>query len=117
MGSSPWRLLYAFLLLSITNIHTIQTVSASVLAIDYGTDFTKVSLMKPGVPFDVVLNRDSKRKIASSVAWKGNERLFGADATNIVCPVLWFFIFCLDWRRHVATRELAGGHFPSKANA
>jgi hypoxia up-regulated 1 len=59
-------------------------VSASVLAIDYGTDFTKVSLMKPGVPFDVVLNKDSKRKIASSVAWKGEERLFGGDAINIV---------------------------------
>ncbi|CCA66452.1 related to glucose regulated stress protein, HSP70-like [Serendipita indica DSM 11827] len=58
-------------------------ISASVLAIDYGSDFTKVSLMKPGVPFDVVLNRDSKRKIASSVAWKGEERLFGADAVNI----------------------------------
>ncbi|PVF96398.1 actin-like ATPase domain-containing protein [Serendipita vermifera] len=39
--------------------------------------------MKPGVPFDVVLNKDSKRKIASSVAWKGEERLFGGDAVNI----------------------------------
>ncbi|KIM26563.1 hypothetical protein M408DRAFT_330520 [Serendipita vermifera MAFF 305830] len=60
-----------------------QIINASVLAIDYGADFTKVSLMKPGVPFDVVLNRDSKRKIASSVAWKGEERLFGSDAVNI----------------------------------
>jgi hypoxia up-regulated 1 len=59
-------------------------ISASVLAIDYGTDFTKVSLMKPGVPFDVVLNRDSKRKMSSSVAWKGEERLFGGDAVAIV---------------------------------
>lgn len=61
-----------------------QIIRASVLAIDYGADFTKVSLMKPGVPFDVVLDRDSKRKIASSVAWKGEERLFGSDAVNIV---------------------------------
>jgi len=52
--------------------------------------------MKPGVPFDVVLNRDSKRKIASSVAWKGEERLFGADAVNIVR--------CFSF---LATRELA----------
>jgi hypoxia up-regulated 1 len=75
-------------------------IRASVLAIDYGSDFTKVSLMKPGVPFDVVLNRDSKRKIASSVAWKGEERLFGSDAVGIVRT------FSLE--RHVATRELAG---------
>lgn len=54
------------------------------LAIDYGTDFIKASLMKPGVAFDVLLNRDSKRKIAASVAWKGDERLFGADALNVV---------------------------------
>ncbi len=41
--------------------------------------------MKPGMPFDVLLNKDSKRKIRSSVAWKNGERLFGQDAFNIVC--------------------------------
>lgn len=40
--------------------------------------------MKPGVPFDVLLNKDSKRKIQSSVGWKGHDRLFGSDAFNIV---------------------------------
>lgn len=40
--------------------------------------------MKPGLPFDVLLNKDSKRKIQSSVAWKGEERLFGSDAFNLV---------------------------------
>ncbi|KAI9432685.1 actin-like ATPase domain-containing protein [Lactarius indigo] len=39
--------------------------------------------MKPGMPFDVLLNKDSKRKIRSSVAWKNGERLFGQDAFNI----------------------------------
>ncbi|KAG8809977.1 lumenal Hsp70 protein, partial [Serendipita sp. 401] len=80
MSSKPAALqrLFLFLVLFFPTL-----ITASVLAIDYGTDFTKVSLMKPGMPFDVILNRDSKRKIASSVAWKGEERLFGADATNI----------------------------------
>jgi hypoxia up-regulated 1 len=54
-----------------------------VLAIDYGSDFIKASLMKPGVPFDVLLNKDSKRKIASVVAWKKGDRLFGQDAANL----------------------------------
>lgn len=56
---------------------------AAVLAIDYGTDWMKASLMKPGVPFDVLLNKDSKRKIQSSVAWKRDDRLFGTDAANL----------------------------------
>jgi hypoxia up-regulated 1 len=42
-------------------------ILASVLAIDYGSDFIKEALMKPGVPFDVLLNKDSKWKISSVV--------------------------------------------------
>ncbi|KIM41799.1 hypothetical protein M413DRAFT_18744 [Hebeloma cylindrosporum] len=59
-----------------------QLALASVLAIDYGTDFITASLMKPGVPFDVLLNKDSKRKVSSTVAWKKGDRLFGQDAFN-----------------------------------
>lgn len=61
-----------------------ETAFASVLAIDYGSDWIKASLMKPGVPFDILLNKDSKRKIQSSVGWKKSDRLFGSDAYNIV---------------------------------
>ena len=61
-----------------------ERVFASILAIDYGADFIKASLMKPGQPFDVLLNRDSKRKIQSTVGWKQKDRLFGQDAANIV---------------------------------
>ena len=61
-----------------------RAAHASVLAIDYGTDWIKASLMKPGVPFDVLLNKDSKRKIQAAVGWKGSDRLFGTDAFNLV---------------------------------
>ncbi len=40
--------------------------------------------MKPGLPFDVLLNKDSKRKIQSVVAWKKDDRLFSTDAFNLV---------------------------------
>lgn len=30
--------------------------AAGVLAIDYGTEWMKVSLLKPGIPFDILLN-------------------------------------------------------------
>lgn len=61
---------------------------ASVLAIDYGSDWIKASLMKPGVPFDILLNKDSKRKIQSVVGWKKDDRVFGGDAANIVSVIL-----------------------------
>lgn len=54
-----------------------------VIGIDYGTESMKVSLVKPGEPFDVVLSRDSKRKIPSVVAWKVQERLYGSDAASL----------------------------------
>ncbi|KAJ7756232.1 Hsp70 protein-domain-containing protein [Mycena metata] len=56
---------------------------ASVLAIDYGTDWIKASVMSPGIPFDVLLNKDSKRKIQASVGWKKTDRLFGTDGFNL----------------------------------
>ena len=34
-----------------------------VVSIDYGTEWIKAALVKPGMPFDVVLGRDSKRKV------------------------------------------------------
>ncbi|KAJ6478603.1 Hsp70 protein-domain-containing protein [Mycena vitilis] len=56
---------------------------ASVLAIDYGTDWIKASVMSPGIPFDVLLNKDSKRKIQASVGWKKTDRLFSTDGANL----------------------------------
>jgi hypothetical protein len=57
---------------------------ASFLAIDYGTDWIKASLMKPGITFDVLLNKGSRRKIHASVGWKGTDRSVVTDAFNLV---------------------------------
>lgn len=61
-----------------------------VVSIDYGTEWIKAALVKPGMPFDLVLGRDSKRKVQASVAFKGKvptdgrlekmERLLSSDA-------------------------------------
>ncbi|QRV82430.1 heat shock protein HSP70 family protein [Ceratobasidium sp. AG-Ba] len=48
---------------------------ASILAVDDGADTMKVTLMKPEVPFDVVLDRVSKRNIAGVAGWKGEDRV------------------------------------------
>ena len=63
---------------------------AAVLAIDYGTEWTKAALVKAGMPLQIVLTKDSKRKEQSVVAFKGQERLYGADGFNLVvspCPM------------------------------
>lgn len=57
---------------------------AAVLAIDYGTEWTKAALVKPGIPLQIVLTKDTKRKEQSVVAFKKQERLYGADAFNLV---------------------------------
>ncbi|RUS14370.1 heat shock protein 70 family, partial [Jimgerdemannia flammicorona] len=56
------------------------TASAAVMSIDYGTEWFKVGLIKPGVPLDVALNRDSKRKTQSVITIRGEERFYGSDA-------------------------------------
>ncbi|KAJ3087882.1 hypothetical protein HK102_010077 [Quaeritorhiza haematococci] len=58
------------------------SVEASVVGIDYGTDWFKVSIVKPGVPLEIVLNRESKRKTAATVAIRDGVRLYGSDAVN-----------------------------------
>lgn len=58
-------------------------VSLGVISFDYGSDSLKTALVKPGMTPDVVLTRDSKRKLPAVVAWKGEDRSFGTDAMNL----------------------------------
>lgn len=70
--------------LTATFFLAINAVSAAVLAVDYGTEWTKAALVKPGIPLEIVLTKDTKRKEQSVVAFKGQERLYGGDAANMV---------------------------------
>lgn len=84
IGSASSMLL-VLALLAVTLLSTPVT-AMGVVAFDYGTEWMKVSLVKPGLPFDVVLDRDSKRKIQSAVSFKKwgleEEILFGTNAYN-----------------------------------
>lgn len=57
---------------------------AAVMSIDYGTEWFKVGLIKPGMPLDVALNKDSKRKTQSVVTIRHDERIYGSDAVSLV---------------------------------
>ncbi|KAG0213743.1 Hypoxia up-regulated protein 1 [Mortierella sp. NVP41] len=58
-------------------------VDAAVMSIDYGTDWFKVALVKPGIPLDIVLNAESKRKTQSAVNIRGDNRAFGSEALSL----------------------------------
>jgi hypoxia up-regulated 1 len=58
-------------------------ISASVIGIDYGTDWYKVSLIKPGPVIETVLNRESKRKTPALILIRDGIRYFGSDAAAL----------------------------------
>ncbi|TPX67929.1 hypothetical protein SpCBS45565_g03451 [Spizellomyces sp. 'palustris'] len=62
---------------------SLQPASASVIGIDYGTDWFKVSIVKPGIPLDIVLNAESKRKTPAIVLVRDGDRRYGSDAVSL----------------------------------
>ena len=77
-----------FLFLALT--HT-ASAAASLIGIDLGTSYLKAVLVKPGIPLEIVLSKDSKRKESAAVAFKPlksgplpvgefPERAYGPDA-------------------------------------
>ncbi|XP_037084607.1 hypoxia up-regulated protein 1-like isoform X2 [Pollicipes pollicipes] len=62
----------------------------AVMSIDLGAEWVKVGVVSPGVPLDIALNRESKRKTPAAVALRDGERIFGEDAltTAVRFPAL-----------------------------
>jgi hypoxia up-regulated 1 len=46
------------------------SAASAVLGVDMGTEYIKAALVKPGVPLEIVLTKDSRRKETSAVAFK-----------------------------------------------
>lgn len=72
---------------------SLASAASAVLGIDLGTEYIKAALVKPGIPLEIVLTKDSKRKEAAAVAFKPSrskspnpdsvvfpERAYGGDA-------------------------------------
>lgn len=80
----------ASLILSLVLVTSNLTAYAQVLGVDFGTQYIKAALVKPGIPLEIVLTKDSRRKETSAVAMKPSrgplqpdmypERLYGSDA-------------------------------------
>lgn len=67
------------------------------MSVDLGTEWMKVAVVSPGVPMEIALNKESKRKTAVAVAIRGEERTFGSDAiaTGVRYPKSCYF-YLLD---------------------
>uniref|UniRef100_A0A1A7WFL1 Hypoxia up-regulated protein 1 n=1 Tax=Iconisemion striatum TaxID=60296 RepID=A0A1A7WFL1_9TELE len=59
------------------------TVTVAVMSVDLGSEWMKMAIVKPGVPMEIVLNRESRRKTPTAVCLKENERLFGDGALGV----------------------------------
>ncbi|KAG8234740.1 hypothetical protein J437_LFUL000977, partial [Ladona fulva] len=55
----------------------------AVMSVDLGSEWMKIAIVSPGVPMEIALNKESKRKTPVSVAFRDGERTFGEDAANI----------------------------------
>ncbi|KAJ3577091.1 hypothetical protein NPX13_g3476 [Xylaria arbuscula] len=86
---SPRSILLTALLLFSTNVLAVSAV----IGVDLGTEYIKASLVKPGIPLEIVLTKDSRRKETSAVAFKPSqhalesgsypERAYGSDAVAL----------------------------------
>ncbi|RCI14468.1 hypothetical protein L249_6102 [Ophiocordyceps polyrhachis-furcata BCC 54312] len=93
MAVSPRRWRPAMALLLGAMLMLSSGVAGAVLGVDLGTEYIKAALVKPGIPLDIVLTKDSRRKETSAVAFKPPrsgvkegvfpERVYGADAMAI----------------------------------
>ncbi|CAL9686034.1 unnamed protein product [Knipowitschia caucasica] len=61
-----------------------DTGSVAVMSVDLGSEWMKIAIVKPGVPMEIVLNKESRRKTPGVVCLKENERLFGDSALGML---------------------------------
>lgn len=86
---SPLRIFLSAIFLFSAHVFAVSAV----LGVDLGTEYIKAALVKPGIPLEIVLTKDSRRKEISAVAFKPSsngpkkgaypEREYGSDAMAI----------------------------------
>lgn len=60
-----------------------HTDAAAVISVDLGSEWMKIGIVSPGVPMEIVLNKESKRKTPVVVAFRDGVRTFGEDAVGV----------------------------------
>ncbi|XP_050068478.1 hypoxia up-regulated protein 1 isoform X2 [Anopheles maculipalpis] len=53
------------------------------MSVDLGSEWMKVGVVSPGVPMEIALNKESKRKTPTTIAFRNGDRVFGEDAQTL----------------------------------
>lgn len=77
-----------FLIFLISFAGQASAAGSAVIGLDVGTEYLKAALVKPGIPLEIVLSKDSKRKESAAIAFKPTrdtsapfpERFYGGNA-------------------------------------
>ncbi|XP_017876519.1 hypoxia up-regulated protein 1 isoform X2 [Ceratina calcarata] len=72
-----------WLILIIITIFIGHSLGVAVMSIDIGSESMKVAIVSPGVPMEIALNKESKRKTPVTIAFRNGERSFGEDAQGV----------------------------------
>jgi len=60
-----------------------SALGLAVMSVDIGSEWMKIAVVSPGVPMEIALNPESKRKTSVAVSLKDGERKFGSDAKAV----------------------------------
>merc|ERR1712127_332134 len=66
----------------LTSTNAAKKGGVAIMGLDLGEEYFKVAIVKPGVPMEIALNKESKRKTPVAVFMRNGERLFGSDAVT-----------------------------------
>ncbi|XP_078038364.1 hypoxia up-regulated Grp170 co-chaperone protein isoform X2 [Augochlora pura] len=80
MNLNERRMSIVWTLLIAAAIFIDTTNGVAVMSIDIGSESMKVAVVSPGVPMEIALNKESKRKTPVTIAFRNGERSFGEDA-------------------------------------
>ncbi|KAJ5551950.1 hypothetical protein N7461_006648 [Penicillium sp. DV-2018c] len=90
LSSSPLisLIIFPFLIFLLSFAGPASAAGSAVLGLDIGTEYLKAALVKPGIPLEIVLSKDSKRKESAAIAFKPTrendapfpERFYGGTA-------------------------------------
>jgi len=79
----PSALALTTVLVLCLNQASVGVSAAAVMSVDFGSEWMKIGIVSPGVPMEIVLNKESKRKTPVAVSFRDGERLIGEDAINV----------------------------------
>ncbi|CAI4226902.1 unnamed protein product [Auanema sp. JU1783] len=71
------------ILIGLFGFATRTECALAAMSVDLGSQFIKVGLVKPGVPMEIVLNKESRRKTPNVLSIRNGERLFGDPALGL----------------------------------